>query len=188
MEEQRVYVALGEQFEEAAPVVPKMHHEREMLAAGLRRNARIALIIEPFVAHRDVLPSNVAARGRHRRAQVFDFGAALERHEGAKLQLADGTLGWDFGEMRRAKYLAGTHTALIGDWMPAKIAKILRSETAEQLEVDDDARLLSRVISFVFLRQRFNESLGSSLTGRAAPTKGRTPCPTSALASCIAVS
>jgi AcrR family transcriptional regulator len=74
--------------------------------------------------------------------------------------------------MRRAKNLAGTHTALIGDWMPAEIAKILRGETSEQLEVDDDARLLSRVISFVFLRQRFNESLGSSLTGRAAPTKG----------------
>jgi hypothetical protein len=43
--------------------------------------------------------------------------------------------------------------------MPAEIAKILRSETAEQLEVDDDARLLSRVISFVFLRQRLTSLL-----------------------------
>ena len=103
---------------------------------------------------------------------MFDFGPALESDEGAKLQLADGTLWWNFGEMRRAKYLAGTHTALIGDWMPAEIAKILRSETSEQLEVDDDARLFCRVFSFVFLRQRFDESLGSSLTGRAAPTKG----------------
>ena len=73
---------------------------------------------------------------------MFDFGAALESDEGAKFQLADGTLGWDFGEMRRAKYLPGADAAQIGDRMPAEIAKILRSETAEQLEVDDDARLL----------------------------------------------
>ena len=81
---------------------------------------------------------------------MFDFGAALERHESAKFQLTDGTFGRDFGEMRRAKNLAGTHTALIGDWMPAEIAKILRSETAEQLEVDDDARLLQSRYQFCF--------------------------------------
>ena len=38
--------------------------------------------------------------------------------------------------------------------MPTEIAKILRGETAEQLEVDDDARRVCRVFSFVFLRQR----------------------------------
>jgi hypothetical protein len=154
VEEQGVYVALGEQFEEAAPVMPKMHHEREMLTAGFRRHTRVTLIVEPFVSHRYVFPSNAAARGWHRRAQVFDFGAALESDERAKLQLTDGTFGRDFGEMRRTKNLAGTHAAPIGDRMPAEVAKILRSETAEQLEVDDDARLIGRVFSFVFLRQR----------------------------------
>ena len=80
---------------------------------------------------------------------MFDFGAALESDECAKFQLADGTFGWDFGEMRRAKYLAGADPALIGDRMPAEIAKILRSETAQQLEVDDDPRLLYRVFEIL---------------------------------------
>ncbi len=54
-----------------------------------------------------------------------------------------GLSGWDFSEMRRAKYLARTDPALIGDRMPSEIAKILRREAAQQLEVDDDPRLLN---------------------------------------------
>src|ERR1700722_3814304 len=154
MEEQRVNVALGEQFEEATPVVPKVHHKREMLAARLRCDARIALIVEPFVAHRDMFPSYVAARGRHRRAQVFDFGTALKSDERAKLQLTDGTFRWDFGEMRRTKDLASTDATGGRGRMTTEIAKILRCETAEQLEVDDHARLFCRVFSFIFFRQR----------------------------------
>jgi hypothetical protein len=65
----------------------------------------------------------------------------------------------DFGEMRRAKYLTGPHTALIGDRMSTEIAKILRGETAEQLEVDDDARRVCRVFSIVFLWQRIQPAL-----------------------------
>ena len=74
---------------------------------------------------------------------MFHFGATLERDEGAKLELADGTFGWDFGEMRRAKYLAGTDATPIGDGMSTEVAEVLRGETAEQLEVDHDPRLLS---------------------------------------------
>src|ERR1700722_10632440 len=107
MEEQGIHVALGEQFEEAEPVLAETHHEREMLAPGLGRDARVALVVEPFVAHWDVFPSHARARGRLRRAQVLDLGAALERHERAKLELTDGTFRRHFSEMRRPKYLAG---------------------------------------------------------------------------------
>src|SRR5579862_2880346 len=108
-----------------------MHHEREMLAAGFRCDARISLVVEPFVAHRNVFPPYAAARGWHRRTQVFNFGAALQSDKGAKLQLIDGTFGWNFGEMRRTKDLAGADAAGVGDRMSSEIAKILRCETAK---------------------------------------------------------
>lgn len=141
MEEQGVNVALGEQFEEAAPVAPKVHHERQMIAAGLSGDFRVALVVEPFVAHRDMFPSHAAARSGLRRTQVLHFGAALESDEGAELEPADGTFRWDFGEMRRAEYPAGADATAIGGGMATEVAEILRGVGAQQIEVDDHARL-----------------------------------------------
>jgi hypothetical protein len=75
---------------------------------------------------------------------VFDLGAALERDQRAKLELADGTLGRHFSEMRRSKYLAGPDATAEGRGMPTEIAEILRSETPQQLEIHNDARFLRR--------------------------------------------
>jgi hypothetical protein len=94
---------------------------------------------------------------------VFDLGAALQGDESAQLQLADWTFGRNFGEMRRAEYHSGTHAASIGDRMSSEVAKILRSETAEQFEVDYDPRL------FLIFRQPIPlEFRHSILTARAS--------------------
>src|SRR5271166_2043000 len=99
MEEQRIHVALGQQPEEALPVAAEVGHERQVLAAGFGGDTRVALVVEPGVAHRDVFPSHAAARGRHGRAHVFHFHAALQSDDGAKLEPADWALGWYFREM-----------------------------------------------------------------------------------------
>lgn len=85
---------------------------------------------------------------------MLNFGAALESDEGAQLQLADRTFGWNFGKMRRAKYPVGPDAALVGARMASEVTEIPRSEAAEQLEIDDDARLFCRLFSFVLLRQK----------------------------------
>src|SRR5271156_1579757 len=57
MEEQRIHVALGGQPEEELPVAAEVGHESQVLAAGFGGDARVALVVELGVAHRDVFPS-----------------------------------------------------------------------------------------------------------------------------------
>jgi hypothetical protein len=89
---------------------------------------------------------------------VLDLGAALESDESPQFELADGTGGRYFGQMGRAKYPAFANATVVGRRMAPEIAKIPCGVCAEQIEIDDNARLLrsrNRASGrFLFLRQR----------------------------------
>jgi len=82
---------------------------------------------------------------------MFHFRAALQGDQCAQLQLANGTFGRNFGQMRGAIDEALADSAPLAGRMPAEITKISRGESSQQSEIDYDARRISRIASIVVI-------------------------------------
>jgi hypothetical protein len=82
---------------------------------------------------------------------MFHFGAALQGDQCAQFQLADGTFGRNFGQMRGAIDQAFADSAAGTGGVSAEVAKISRREGSQQGEIDYDARGISRIARIVVI-------------------------------------